>query len=266
MNNFALGKYIPLDSLIHKLDPRAKIAAMLLMMVAIFIPAGYIGYVIIGLLLMVLVHIAGLNLNFLWRSMKPMLFMMSFLLVINILVMKDGYVLLQISNFKIYSSAITQTVYIVVRLMLMIMITTLLTATTKPLDLTLGIEDLLSPLKVIKVPAHEIAMIISLALRFIPTLIEEMQRIMKAQASRGVDLEEGKLFEKVIAISSLLIPLFVSAMQRADDLANAMEARAYVPGRTRTRYKQLKMTGKDYAAILLSVALLMCMVAIWVFL
>lgn len=266
MNNFALGRYIPLNSTIHQLDPRAKITAMLFLMIAIFIPAGYLGYALIGALLVVLVYKAGLSFNFLWRSMKPMLFMMIFLFILNTLVMKEGYVLLNIFGYKIYSSAVFQTLYIIIRLMLMVMLTTLLTATTKPMDLTLGIEDLLVPFKKIGLPAHEIALIISLALRFIPTLIEEMQRIMKAQASRGVDLEEGKLIEKILAISSLLIPLFVSALQRADDLANAMEARAYVPGRHRTRYKQLKMTGKDYITLLSSVAVLVCMIGIWRFL
>jgi energy-coupling factor transport system permease protein len=138
----------------------------------------------------------------------------------------------------------------------MIMITTLLTATTKPLDLTLGIEDLLSPFKRFKVPAHEIAMMISIALRFIPTLIEESQRIMKAQASRGVDLNEGKLNEKIVAILSLIVPLFVSSFQRAEELADAMEARGYSPTSTRTRYKQLKVTFKDWIAFSFVMAVL----------
>ena len=125
--------------------------------------------------------------------------------------------------------------------MLMIIITTVLTATTKPRDLTLGIEDLLQPFQRFHLPSHEIAMMISIALRFIPTLIEETQRIMRAQASRGVDLKEGKLKEKIMAVLSLIVPLFVSAFQRAEELANAMEARGYCPGRTRTRYKILKM-------------------------
>lgn len=261
MNNIALGRYLPLDSIIHKMDPRAKIGAMLLLMIAIFIPAGYTGYAIIGIAVVLTASLAKLKFNFLWRAMKPMLFMLSFLLVINILIVKEGFVILQIGGFAIYSEAIFQTLYIVIRLMLMIMITTILTATTKPLDLTLGIEDLLKPFQIIHVPSHEIAMIISLALRFIPTLIEETQRIMKAQASRGVDMEEGSLKEKVMGILSLIVPLFVSAFQRADELANAMEARGYVPNKQRTRYKQLKMSGKDYVLLLCSVVILIVMVA-----
>ena len=246
MNNIALGSYLPLNSIIHRLDPRAKICAMLLMMIAIFLPAGYLGYVVLGFCIICVSMLAKLKLSFLWRAMKPMLFMLTFLLIINLLVVREGSILFTIGSFAIYSGAVSQTLYIVVRLALMIMITTILTATTKPLELTLAIEDLLKPFQVIHVPAHEIAMMISIALRFIPTLIEETQRIMKAQASRGVDMENGKLMEKVRAILSLIVPLFVSAFQRAEDLAYAMEARGYIPNRPRSRYKQLKMSGKDY--------------------
>jgi energy-coupling factor transport system permease protein len=140
--------------------------------------------------------------------------------------------------------------------MLMVIITTILTATTKPLDLTLGIEKLLKPFEVIGVPAHIIAMMISIALRFIPTLIEETQRIMNAQASRGVDLENGTLKEKIMAVLALIVPLFVSAFDRADQLANAMEARGYDPQRERTRYKVLQMTGIDYAGLAAAAAVL----------
>jgi energy-coupling factor transport system permease protein len=155
-----------------------------------------------------------------------------------------------------------QTLYIVVRLLLMIMITTCLTATTKPLDMTLGIEDLLQPFEKIGVPSHEIAMLISIALRFIPDLIDETGRIMKAQESRGVDLKEGKLMEKIMAILSLIVPLFVSAFQRAEDLANAMEARGYAPGEKRTRYKVLKMHLRDYLLLAGSAAILVCMIVL----
>ena len=178
--------------------------------------------------------------------------MMAFLLLINIFVIKTGTPWIQWGWFSVYSDAIYQTLYIVVRLMMMIIITTILTATTKPLDLTLGIEKLLHPFEKIGLPAHIIAMMISIALRFIPTLIEETQRIMNAQASRGVDLENGSMKEKVMAILALIVPLFVSAFDRADQLANAMEARGYDPQKPRTRYKVLKMTGIDYAGMLLS--------------
>ena len=170
--------------------------------------------------------------------------------------MKTGTPLLDLGWFTVYSDAVYQTLYIVVRLLLMVIITTILTATTKPLDLTLGIEKLLKPFEKIGLPAHIIAMMISIALRFIPTLIEETQRIMNAQASRGVDLENGTIKEKIMAILSLIVPLFVSAFDRADQLANAMEARGYDPNRKRTRYKVLKMHTIDYVSLIMSVVVL----------
>ena len=141
MNNFALGKYMPLNSPIHRMDPRAKIMAMLIVLIAIFFPAGFSGYAIIAVCAVAVVLIAKLSLNFVWRSMKPMLFMLLFLLIVNILVLRTGAPLVTIFGFTIYSDAVFQTLYIAIRLMLMIIITTVLTATTKPLDLTLGIED-----------------------------------------------------------------------------------------------------------------------------
>ncbi len=245
MNSFALGRYLPMDSFIHKLDPRIKMISMFILLIAVFLPAGFVGYGIMGVALLGLVFLSKLKLSFIYRAMKPMFFMLVFLLVINIFVIKTGPVLFDINGFMIHTDAIVQTCYITFRLILMIMVTTVLTATTKPLDLTLAIEDLLSVFKRFHVPAHEIAMMISIALRFIPTLIEETDRIMKAQASRGVDLKEGTLKEKIMAILSLIVPLFVSSFQRAEDLANAMEARGYSPTKTRTRYKQLKVQTKD---------------------
>ena len=264
MNNVALGQYMPLDSMVHKMDPRSKIMIMLFLMVAIFIPAGVWGYVIIGIFILGSLYLSKLSIQYALRTMKPMLWMMAFLFVINVLVIKTGTPMISLGWFTIYSDAVYQTLYIVVRLMLMIIITTVLTATTKPLDLTLGIEKLLKPFEKIGVPAHIIAMMISIALRFIPTLIEETQRIMNAQASRGVDLENGSIKEKIMAILSLIVPLFVSAFDRADQLANAMEARGYDPSRKRTRYKVLKMQTLDYVSMLLSVVVLCVCIGIWV--
>ena len=260
MGNITLGRYVPLDSPIHKMDPRAKILAMLIMIIAIFFPAGWLGYGILFLIASSVIIIAKLSFKFIWKSMKPMLVMMVFLLVINCLVVKTGTPLFNIGSFIVYSDGVFQTLYIVVRLLLMIMITTSLTATTKPLEMTLGIEDLLSPFKKIGVPSHEIAMLISIALRFIPDLIEETTRIIKAQESRGVDLKEGSFKERIMAILSLIVPLFVSAFQRAEDLANAMEARGYGPGQKRTRYKVLKMKGRDWTLLTCSFLTLALMI------
>lgn len=261
MNNIALGRYLPLNSIIHNMDPRYKLMSMLILMVTIFLPSGYIGYVIIGSFVLLALLLAKLNFAMIFKAMKPMLFMLVFLTFVNALVLRTGYVLIDVFGFKIYSDAIFRTLYITIRLLLMIMVTTILTASTKPLDLTLAIEDLLSPFKRFGFPAHEIAMMISIALRFIPTLIDETNRIMKAQASRGVDLKEGSFKEKIVAILSLIVPLFVSSFQRAEELADAMEARGYVPSATRTRYKQLVHGLKDY--IMLGSVIILLGVVIW---
>lgn len=263
MNNIALGRYIPLNSLANRMDPRAKIAILFFLMIAIFIPAGFWGYVPIVLFILLALYASKLSLNFAIRPLKPMLWMMLFLLVVNILVMHTGTLLVDWGFIKIYSDALVQTAYIVIRLTLMIILTTILTATTKPLDLTLGIEKLLKPFEIIGLPVHVIAMMISIALRFIPTLIDETNRIMNAQASRGIDMENGTFMEKVRAILSLIVPLFVSSFERADQLANAMEARGYDPNRPRTRYKVLKMTGIDWVSIGLSILVLVIDIVLW---
>lgn len=266
IKNIALGRYIPYNSLVNRMDPRSKILILFIMMIAIFIPAGFIGYIPIVLFILLALKESKLSISFAIRSMKPMTFMLIFLLVINVLVIKTGRLLFELGWFTIYSDAITQTLYIVIRLTLMIILTTILTATTKPLDLTLGIEKLLKPFEKIGLPAHIIAMMISIALRFIPTLIEETNRIMNAQASRGVDLESGTLKEKVSAILSLIVPLFVSSFERADQLANAMEARGYDPYKQRTRYKNLKYQAIDYQAMSLAMAILVFEIILWLFL
>ncbi len=247
MDNIVFGRYLAMDSMVHRLDPRAKVLAMFFLIIAIFIPSGNLGYMLIGMILLDGIYLAKLNISYILKAMKPMLFMMVFLLLVNIFVIQGETVLFTIFSVKVYDQAIYQTLFIAIRLLYMISITTLLTATTKPLELTLAIEDLLSPFKRFGVPAHIIAMMISIALRYIPTLIEETQRIMKAQASRGVDLEEGSFKEKISAILSLIIPLFISSFQRAEDLASAMEARGYDPDKKRTRYHQLKMRLTDYS-------------------
>ncbi|MDO5440852.1 MAG: energy-coupling factor transporter transmembrane component T [Erysipelotrichaceae bacterium] len=260
MNNLVFGKYIPIDSIVHRLDPRAKIVALFVMIVAIFIPKSWWAYLFLAVCLLSIILLAKLKLGFIFKAFKPMMFMMVFLLIVNCLTLKTGYVLISIGTFAIYSDAVFNTLFIVVRLLLMIMLTTCLTATTKPLDLTLGIEYLLSPLKVFHFPAHEVAMMISIALRFIPTIIEETMRIMNSQKSRGVDFEEGKLKEKIQAILSLIVPLFSVAFERAYELADAMEARGYIPGADRTRYRNLEFTFKDGLLILLSFIVLALMI------
>lgn len=250
MNNVMFGRYLPLNSFVHRLDPRMKIASLLILLITVFFDVGFIGYTLLGLFIALMIMLSKMRCKDLLKAIKPMLFMMAFLMFFNLIFIRTGDLLFSFSFIKIYSDAIIQTLYIVIRLVLIIIMTTILTATTKPLDLTLGIEHLLSPLKKVGFPTHIVAMMISIALRFIPTLLEETQRIMKAQASRGVEFSEGTLKEKILAIVSLIIPLFISAFQRAEDLANAMESRNYNPEATRTRYKQLKWSIADTLSFL----------------
>ena len=254
--NMTIGRYLPLNSWMHKSDPRIKLISMIILIVAVFIDIGFLGYGIIGSFLIVALLVSKVSFKMILKSMRAMLFMMVFLLIINTFVVKTGALWINFGFIKIYEGAILQTLYIFIRLVIMISITTILTVSTKPMDLTMAIEDLLGPLKVIKVPAHEIAMIISIALRFIPTLIDEANRIMKAQASRGVDFDEGSLKEKISSILALIIPLFASSFQRAEELADAMEARGYVPGEERTRYRVFKINSQDIMLLLISISLL----------
>lgn len=252
MDNMTFGKYIPVDSLVHRLDPRLKIGALLIFLIAIFFDAGFIGYGILGAFVLLVAVLSNIAIKHILKAIKPMIFMMLFLMIFNIFLINTGTVLFTIGNFKIYSGALIQSAYIFIRLILIITLTTILTSSTKPLDLTLAIESLLSPFKRIGFPAHELAMMISIALRFIPDLLDEAKRIMKAQASRGVDFNEGSIQEKIKAIVSLIIPLFISAFQRAEDLANAMESRNYNPEASRTRYKSLSWQTSDTIAFALT--------------
>lgn len=257
MNNIVLGRYMPYNSIIHRLDPRVKMVLMMaLITITMINPARFIGYLVLGIFLLMIIGLSKIPFKFMMKALKPMIFMMSFLFIINLLLIREGEVLFRIAGFAIYDRAVIQTAFILIRVILLISFTTILTASTKPLDLTMAIEDLLSPLKRFKVPSHTIAMMISLALRFIPTLLEEAQRIMKAQASRGVDFETGSLKQKIMAIGSMIIPLFIASLQRAEDIANAMESRGYVPDQHRTRYHQLKLRYQDAVAIVVCVVVM----------
>lgn len=255
MNNIALGRYIPRNTFIHRLDPRVKFLGLIVLMSVIFIKFSNIGmnFVMYGLmfiLIAVIMLIAKISFKSLFKQLKTLWIMILFLLIINTLMPNTGPIAFSIGNWHIYWNGIFQTLYIIVRLILMIALTMVLTTSTRPLDLTFAIEWYLSPLSIVRFPTHEIAMTISLALRFIPTLLDETQRIMKAQASRGVDFVGGKFTEKVRAIVSLIVPLFVSAFQRSEELANAMEARGYNPGAKRSRFRVVKWKWTDTLTVI----------------
>ncbi len=256
MNNLVFGKYIPIDSLMHRLDPRVKLIGLFLMIAAVFVPKSWWVFLAIAVIIAMGLLLAKIGIRMIVQSFKPMIMMMIFLLVINSLTVRTGEVMFTLGSFPVYKDAILNTLFVIVRLLLMISITTLLTATTNPLDLTLGIEWMLKPLEAVHFPSHEVAMMVSIALRFIPTIIEETMRIMNAQKSRGVDFENGKISEKISAILSLIVPLFSVAFERAYELADAMEARGYVPGKERTRYHVLKFRLADYLFVLVCLGVL----------
>jgi energy-coupling factor transport system permease protein len=256
MATMTIGRYMPYQTWMHKLDPRLKLFAMIAFMVTIFLRFNHVMtdlflYGLIFIIIGLLMKITKLSFRQLFKQLKALWLMLIFLLVINILIPNTQTIntYFMVFGLRIYHAALLQTFYIVFRLVLMIALTLILTASTRPLDLTYAIEWYLTPLKVIRFPSHEVAMTMSIALRFIPTLLDETNRIMKAQASRGVDFVHGKLKEKMRAIVSLIVPLFISAFQRSEELANAMEARGYDPSATRTRYRQLKWQTRDSFAL-----------------
>lgn len=253
MGNITLGKYIPNNTFFHRLDPRCKLILLFTFMITIFINIGVIGYGILGFIIIICFFLSKIKIITVLKSLKPMWFMMLFIFILNLLIVKQGTPW-HIWKITIYSDAVYSTLKIVYRLVLLISTSTIFTATTKPLDITIAIEDLFGFLKKV-VNVHILSMTISIALRFIPTILDETYRIMKAQASRGVDFVHGKLKEKALAVTSLIIPLFISAFARSDDLANAMEARSYDPYAKRTRYRKLKWNTKD--TIMLSLNLLL---------
>lgn len=257
-----LGKYVNNNTFIHKLDPRGKFIMLILLMIVVFLinPSinnysivGWFGYGLFLFIILILYKAAKLKFKMIFNSLKPMWFMLIFLFVVNIFVYKEGILLLpKWWIFEIHLDAILQTLKIFLRLLLLIMLSTLFTATTKPLDITIAIDDLFAWLKVFKVNVSILSMTISLALRFIPTILDETYKIMKAQSSRGVDFKNGKLKEKIVAITSLIIPLFISAISRSDELANALTARNYNPLATRSKYRKLKWQVKDTLSIIFS--------------
>lgn len=252
MKSITLGRYSPYNTFIHRMDPRNKIFCLIVLMVAVFISystweitfmvGGFIAFFTI-----LIAIISHTSFKQLFGSLKTLWFIIIVLLIINVLIppSKATQVAFNIGSLPVYWDSILQSLKIILRLVLMLTLTMVLTTTTKPLDLTYALEWYMTPLKLIKFPAHEVAMTISIALRFIPTLIEETDRIMKAQSSRGVDFKHGKISSRLKAIVSLIIPLFVSSFQRSEELADSMEARGYDPRAKRTRYYVMKWHFSD---------------------
>ena len=256
LKNMTLGQYFPGDSMIHRMDPRIKFIIVLALIVVIFIAKTVWGYLAIPAFLLFGALASRVPFIYVLKGLKPLWFILVFTFVINIFFITGEHILVEWWIIRIYEEGLLQAVNIAVRLILLIFSTTVLTLTTSPMEITDGLERLLSPLKVIKFPAHELALMMSIALRFIPTLMEETDRIMKAQTARGASFDTGGLLKRAKGMIPVLVPLFVSAFKRAEDLSLAMESRCYNGGKNRTRMKVLKIHLRDIVGLILVAAII----------
>jgi energy-coupling factor transport system permease protein len=250
IRDITIGQYYPEYSLIHKLDPRLKIVVTLFYIAALFILSSFIGYAAVVVLLVVLIKVSRVPVRFILRGLKPIMIIIIFTFTLNML-MTSGTVLFQWHFLKITQEGLYNAVFMALRLVYLIVGSSILTLTTKPIKLTDGIESLLKPFKKMGFPTHELAMMMTIALRFIPTLLEETDKIMKAQMARGADFETGSIFKRAKAMIPILVPLFVSAFRIAQDLAMAMESRCYRGGEGRTKLNVLRFKRRDAIASVL---------------
>lgn len=248
IRDITIGQYYPTDSVIHKLDPRVKIVSTLLYLISLFLIKNLLGYAVAVLFLVICVKCSKVPFRYITRGLKPIIMLLMITVLFNLFLTPGGAVLVSVGPLKVTETGLITAVYMALRLIFLIMGSSLMTFTTTPNSLTDGLEKLLWPLNYVKVPVHAIAMMMSIALRFIPILLEETDKIMKAQIARGADLESGNLIQKVKAMVPIFVPLFVSAFRRANDLAMAMEARCYRGGEGKTKMKPLVYEGKDFAA------------------
>ncbi len=260
LKDITLGQYFPGNSPLHCMDPRTKIMGICLYIAALFLAKSFVSYGFLFAVLALLVRISRIPVKSIVRGLKPVIFILVFTAVLNLFYTPGEHVLFKVWVLTITLEGVYTAFFMVVRIMMLIAGTFLLTYTTSPILLTDGIESLLSPLKRLRVPVHELAMMMSIALRFIPTLIEETDKIMSAQRARGANFETGNLIQRAKALIPLLVPLFISAFRRADELAVAMECRCYHGGEGRTRLRQLKFRRLDRLTLVL--ALGMCVVVV----
>ena len=262
LKDITLGQFFPGNSPIHRLDPRTKLVMLLVYIVALFVAVSWISYAVMLAFLIAEVAISRIPPKNIIRGMKPLVVILIFTGVLNIFFTEGSHVLVSFWGLKITLEGLERAFFMVIRILMLITGTFLLTYTTSPIALTDGLESLLSPLKVIKLPVHELSMMMCIALRFIPTLIEETDKIMCAQKARGADFETGKLMERVKALIPILVPLFISAFRRADELATAMECRCYHGGEGRTKMKLLRYMRRDYLTYCVGVLLLGCIITL----
>ncbi len=250
-----IGRYIQMDSWIHGLDPRTKLLATFYFIIVVFLANNWLGYLLLLAVVLLAISASRIGLSYFFNGLKPMLWIILFTIIFQILFTQGGKVFFQLGPIAITSLGLVSAAFIFMRLFLIIMISTLLTLTTAPLELTDGIEHLLRPLTKLGFPSHEVALMLSIALRYVPTLLDEAQTIMNAQRARGVEFDEGNLMKRMRAIIPILVPLFVSAFNRAEELATAMEARGYRGAEGRTKYRQLDYDRKDFIVLLIFILL-----------
>lgn len=255
LKDITLGQYFPGKTVVHRLDPRTKLILLVAYIVALFTAGNWLGYGLCLAFLACSVWISKIKPKALVKGLKPVLIIVIFTAVLNLFYTKGEHVLLQIWKITITAESLQAAIFMTGRIVLLITGTFLLTYTTSPIDLTDALESLLGPLKKIRIPVHELAMMMCIALRFIPTLIEETDKIMCAQKARGADFETGSLLQRAKALVPILVPLFVSAFRRAEELATAMECRCYQGGEGRTKLKVLRYHRRDWIALLVGAAL-----------
>ena len=256
LKDITLGQYFPGKSVIHLLDPRTKLIMLVVYIVGLFVASSWISYAVMLVFLVTVIAISTIPVKNILRGLKPLIFILVFTGILNLLFTDTGNVLVSFWVITITDDGLIRAFFMMARILMLISGTFLLTYTTSPIALTDGLEKLLSPLKVIKVPVHELSMMMCIALRFIPTLIEETDKIMCAQKARGADFETGNLLQRAKALVPILVPLFISAFRRADELATAMECRCYQGGEGRSKMKMLRYTRRDYLAFLTGVVMI----------
>ena len=264
LKDITLGQYFPGKSPIHLLDPRTKLIMLVVYIVALFIAANWVSYGLMLLFLIAVVKISTIPVKSIVKGMKPLVMILVFTGILNLFFTGGDKVLLEIWVIRITEEGLIRAVFMVARILMLVTGTFLLTYTTSPIALTDGLESLMAPLKVLKVPVHELSMMMCIALRFIPTLIEETDKIMSAQKARGADFESGSIIDRAKALIPILVPLFIGAFRRADELATAMECRCYQGGDGRTKMKLLRYTRWDFNAFVVG-ALLIAAISVLTF-
>ncbi|MFL0583410.1 energy-coupling factor transporter transmembrane component T family protein [Solibacillus silvestris] len=255
MEKMIFGRYIPGNSFVHKLDPRSKLLFVFAFIIVVFFANNVVTYAMLLAFTLLVILLSRIRLYFLINGLKPVIFLMLFTLILHLFMTREGPVLVDLGFIKIYEEGLRQGMFISMRFLMLVFMTSILTLTTSPISITDGLEVLLDPFKKVKLPVHELALMMSISLRFIPTLMDETDKIMKAQMARGSDLSAGPIKDRLKAVVPLLVPLFVSAFKRAEDLATAMEVRGYRGGEGRTKYRQLKWMVRDTAILVVLVLL-----------